>query len=51
MPSVLLVSCLMKFICYMQVFRDTGACGSNASHLLDLGVSKFCLCSQTHVNV
>ena len=49
MPHVLLVSCLMKFICYVQVFQDTSVYGASVSQLLDLGVSEFCLCSQTHV--
>ena len=49
MPSVLLVLCLMKFICYVQVFQDTGVYGSSASQVLDLGVSEFCLYYQTHV--
>ena len=51
MPSVLLVLCLMKFICYVQVFQDTGVYGSSTSQLLDLGVSEFCLYLQTHVYV
>ena len=34
---------------YVQVFQDTGEYGSSASRLLDLGVSEFCLCYQTHV--
>ena len=41
MPCVLLVSCLMNFICYVQVFQDIGVYGSNASQLLDLGASEF----------
>ena len=49
MPSVLLVLCLMKFICYVQVFQDTGVYGSSTLQLLDLGVSEFCLYPQTHV--
>ena len=49
MPSILLVLCLMKFICYVQVFQDTGVYGSSASQPLGLGVSEFCLSSQTHV--
>ena len=31
MPCVLLVSCLMKFTCYVQVLQDTGVYGSSAS--------------------
>ena len=49
MPCVLLISCLVKFICYVQVFQDTSVYGASASQLLDLDVSEFCLCSQTHV--
>ena len=49
MPCVLLVSYLMKFICYVQVFQDIGVYGSSASQLLDLDVSEFRLYSQTHV--
>ena len=45
----LLIVGLMKFICYVQVFQDTSVYGASASQLLDLGVSEFCLCSQTHV--
>ena len=33
----------------MQVIQDTGIYGASASQLLELGVSEFCLCSQTHV--
>ena len=51
MPCVLLVSYLIKFICYVQVFQDIGVYGSSTSQFLDLGVSEFCLCSQTHVQV
>ena len=39
----------MKFICYVQVFRDTSVYGSSALQVLDLGVSEFCLCSQTQI--
>ena len=41
----------MKFICYVQVFQDIGIYDSSVSQLLDLGVSEFCLCLQTHVQV
>ena len=34
---------------YVWVFQDTGVYGVSASQLLELGVSEFCLCSQTHV--
>ena len=40
---------LNESICYVQVFQDTGVYGLSASQVLDLGVSEFCLCSQTHV--
>ena len=49
MPGILLVLCLMKFICYVQVFQDIGVYGSSASQFLDLGVSEFYLCCQAHV--
>ena len=39
----------MEFCCYVQVFQDTGVFGASASQPLDLGVSKFYLCFQTHV--
>ena len=44
-------TCLMlnEVICYMQVFYDTSVYGSNASQILDLGVSEFCLYSHAHV--
>ena len=34
---------------YVQVFQDTSVYGAIASQLLELGVSEFCLCSQTHI--
>ena len=51
---------LIRTLCYtcrelneslmcVQVFQDTGAYSASASQLLELGVSEFCLCSQTHV--
>ena len=48
---VLCSSCLVfnEAICYVQVFQDTGVYSSSASHILDLGVSEFCLYSHTHV--
>ena len=49
MPCILLASYLMKLICYVQVFQDTDVYSSSASHVLDLGVSEFYLCSHTHV--
>ena len=39
----------MKFIFYAQVFQDIGVYGSSASQFLDLGLSEFCLYSETHV--
>ena len=36
-------------ICYVQVFQDTSVYSSSASHFLDLGVSKFCLYSHSHI--
>ena len=46
---VFYLSRALNFICHVQVFQDTGVYGSSASQLLDLGVSEFCLCSQTQV--
>ena len=40
---------LNEVICYVQVFQDTCVYGSSATQVLDLGVSEFCLFSQTHV--
>ena len=34
---------------FVQVFQVTGIYVSSATQLLDLGVSEFCHCSQTHV--
>ena len=51
MSCVLLVSCKIKFICYVQVFQDTGIYGSSASLHLDLSVSEFFLYSQTHLSL
>ena len=44
-------TCLVfnEVICYVQVFRDTGVYGSSVVQVLDLGVSEFCLCSQTQI--
>jgi len=33
----------------VQVFQDIGVYGASVSQLLELGVSEFCLCSQTCV--
>ena len=40
---------LNEVICYVQVFQVTGLYGTSSSQVLDLSVSEFCLCSQTHV--
>ena len=40
---------LNESICYVQVFQDTSVYGSSASQVLELGVSEFCLYSQTHI--
>ena len=40
---------LNEVLCHVQVFQDTGVYGASASQLLELGVSEFCLCSQTHI--
>ena len=40
---------LNEVICYVQVFQVTGIYGTSSSQVLDLSVSEFCLCSQTHV--
>ena len=36
-------------MCFMQVFQATGIYVPSATQVLDLGVSEFCHCSQTHV--
>ena len=36
-------------MCFVQVFQVTGIYVPSASQLLDLGVSDFYYCSQTHV--
>ena len=40
---------LEGLMCFMQVFQATGIYVPSATQLLDLGVSEFCHCSQTHV--
>ena len=40
---------LNESLLYVQVFQDTGVYSASASQLQELGVSEFCLCSQTHV--
>ena len=48
---VLISTCLNlnEVICYVQVFRVIGIYVTSASKVLDLGLSEFFLCSQTHV--
>ena len=36
-------------MCFVQVFQATGIYVSSATQVLDLDVSEFCHCSQTHV--
>ena len=36
-------------MCFVQVFQAIGIYVPSATQLLDLGVSEFCHCSQTHV--
>ena len=36
---------LNESLLYMQVFQDTGVYDASASHLLEVGVSEFYLCS------
>ena len=40
---------LNEVICYVQVFQVTGIYGTSSSQVVDLSMSEFCLCSQTHV--
>ena len=40
---------LNESLLYVQVFQGTSVYGAGVSQLLKLGVSEFCLCSQTHV--
>ena len=49
MLYVLISRVYLDCICYVQVFRDTGVYGSSAVQVLDLGVSEFCLRSQTQI--
>ena len=42
---------LNEVICYVQVFQVTGIYGTSSSQVVDLSMSEFCLCSQTHVFV
>ena len=36
-------------MCFLQVFQATGIYVPSATQLLDLGVSEFCHCFQTHI--
>ena len=38
-------------MCFVRVFQVIGICVPSTSQLLDLGVSEFYHCSQTHVLV
>ena len=40
---------LESLMCFVQVFQNTSIYVPSASQLLDLGVSEFCHCSQTHI--
>ena len=40
---------LNESLLYVRVFQDTGVYSASASQPLELGVSEFCLCSQTHI--
>ena len=40
---------LESLMCFVQVFQVTGIYVPSSSQLLNLGVSEFCHCSQTHV--
>ena len=40
---------LNESICYVQVFQDINVYSSSALQVLDLGMSEFCLYSQTHI--
>ena len=40
---------LNESLLYVRVFWDIGVYGASVSQLLELGVSEFCLCSQTQV--
>ena len=56
--SYLLVTLYLSFyyllyleglMCFVQVFQEIGICVPSSSHVLDLGVSEYCHCSQTHI--
>ena len=58
LDRILLVTLYLSFyhliyleglMCFVQVFQATGIYVPSATQLLDLGVSEFCHCSQTHV--
>ena len=40
---------LEGLMCFVQMFQVTSIYVPSSSQLLDLGMSEFCLCSQTHV--
>ena len=40
---------LEGLMCFVQVFQAIGIYVPSATQVLDLGVSEFCHCSQTHV--
>ena len=40
---------LEGLICFVQFFQVIGIYVPSSSELLDLGVSEFCHCSQTHI--
>ena len=40
---------LKGLICFVQVFQVTGIYVPSSTQLLDLGMSEYCHCSQTHV--
>ena len=58
LDRILLVTLYLSFyhliyleglICFVQVFQAIGIYVPSATQVLDLGVSEFCHCSQTHV--
>ena len=40
---------LEGLMCFVQVFQATGIYVPSATQFLDLGVSEFCHCFQTHI--
>ena len=58
LDRILLVTLYLSFyhliyleglICFVQVFQATGIYVPSATQFLDLGVSEFCHCFQTHI--